>query len=235
MVNCFLIYKSILHGAMKLVGMTTQAVEIEPGTVLNFWVPTETTNRTKNKTNKPAVVFLHGFAFDGILNWQFQGAEEAWSGELHSCRAQLWRDPDLVESMVVTCTVMALTESVNNAALRRVGFSSSPENLLPKTAEGVKTLLDKCSYRFLRFHNFFYREMLETMFNHRKERTELLQALVISDEQFTIPHFPQLGEKATLKAIKKAGHIVNLERPCVYNRNLKRILGSFTQENAQHS
>ncbi|KAJ0010485.1 hypothetical protein Pint_34670 [Pistacia integerrima] len=307
MVNCFLIYKSILHGAMKLVGMTTQAVEIEPGTVLNFWVPTETTNRTKNKTNKPAVVFLHGFAFDGILNWQFQvlglakkyavyvpdflffggsftdrpertvefqsectarglrklGVEKctlvglSYGGIVGFKMAEMY--PDLVESMVVTCAVMALTESLNNAALRRVGFSSLPENLLPKTAEGVKTLLDKCSYRFLRFHNFFYREILETMFNHRKERTELLQALVISDERFTIPHYPQkmyllwgendlifdietarklkeqLGEKATLKAIKKAGHIVNLERPCVYNRNLKRILGSFTQENAQHS
>ncbi|XP_031278674.1 epoxide hydrolase 4-like [Pistacia vera] len=349
MVNCFLIYKSILNGAMKLVGMTTQAVEIEPGTVLNFWVPTETTNKTKNKTNKPAVVFLHGFAFDGILNWQFQvlglakkyavyvpdflffggsftdrpertvefqsectarglrklGVEKctlvglSYGGIVGFKMAEMY--PELVESMVVTCAVMALTESLNNAALRRVGFSSLPENLLPKTAEGVKTLLDKCSYRFLRFHNFFYREILETMFNHRKERTELLQALVISDERFTIPHYPQsvtsgirvdpvrpsmshqaftqrrpcvivgphesevdracpekmyllwgendlifdietarslkeqLGEKATLKAIKKAGHIVNLERQCVYNRNLKRILGSFTQENAQHS
>lgn len=41
----------------------------------------------------------------------------------------------------------------------------------------------------------------------------------------------QAGEKATLKAIKKAGHLVNLERPCIYNRELKRILASANNAN----
>ncbi|XP_040963812.1 uncharacterized protein [Gossypium hirsutum] len=48
-----------------LAGISPKKIEIEPGTVVNFWVPTQT-------TTKPAVVFLHGFAFDGILTWQFQ-------------------------------------------------------------------------------------------------------------------------------------------------------------------
>ncbi|KAJ0077074.1 hypothetical protein Patl1_36416 [Pistacia atlantica] len=86
------------------------------------------------------------------------------------------------------------------------------------------------------------------MFSHRKERAELLKALVISDEQFTIPRYQQkvyilwgendlifdmetawnlkeqVGQNATLKAIEKAGHLVNMERPCLYNKELKRIL-----------
>lgn len=36
--------------------------------------------------------------------------------------------------------------------------------------------------------------------------------------------YRQLGEKATLKIIKKAGHLVHLERPCIYNRCLKEFL-----------
>uniref|UniRef100_A0A0D9WK97 AB hydrolase-1 domain-containing protein n=1 Tax=Leersia perrieri TaxID=77586 RepID=A0A0D9WK97_9ORYZ len=38
-------------------------------------------------------------------------------------------------------------------------------------------------------------------------------------------HLPlELGEKATLRSISKAGHLVHLERPCVYNRILMEFL-----------
>lgn len=37
----------------------------------------------------------------------------------------------------------------------------------------------------------------------------------------------QLGEKATYEGVKKAGHLVHLERPCAYNRCLKRCLASL--------
>ncbi|KAJ0009910.1 hypothetical protein Pint_34656 [Pistacia integerrima] len=307
MVNFFSIYKPLLHGVLKLVGMTTQAVEIEPGTVLNFWVPTETTKKTKNKTNKPAVVFLHGFDMDGILNWQFQvfalaknyavyvpdflffggsvtdrpertvefqsecmaeglrklGVEKctlvglSYGGMVGFKMAEMY--PDLVESMVVSCSVMALTESVSNAALQRIGFSSWAEFLLPNTVEGLRTLFDIGSYNLPRVPKFISEDILEVMFDHRKERTELLEALVISDKKFSIPHYPQkiyllwgendlifdmetarnlkeqVGEKATLLAIEKAGHLVNLERPFVYNKHLKRILAALTEEQKCHS
>ncbi|CAH2076412.1 unnamed protein product [Thlaspi arvense] len=89
------------------------------------------------------------------------------------------------------------------------------------------------------------------MFNNRKERAELLEAVVVGNKDATIPHFPQkihllwgesdqifdlklaknmkeqLGEKATIDSIKKAGHLVQLERPCVYNRRLKKFLASI--------
>jgi pimeloyl-ACP methyl ester carboxylesterase len=38
----------------------------------------------------------------------------------------------------------------------------------------------------------------------------------------------ELGEKATLRTIRKAGHLANLERPCVYNRCLKNFLDHVT-------
>ncbi|KAE9606697.1 putative alpha/Beta hydrolase [Lupinus albus] len=37
----------------------------------------------------------------------------------------------------------------------------------------------------------------------------------------------QLGYKATFEGITKAGHLVHLERPCVYNRCLKHFLSSI--------
>lgn len=209
MVNFFSIYKPLLHGALKLVGMTTQAVEIEPGTVLNFWLPTETTKKMKNKTSKPAVVFLHGFAMDGILNWQFQvlalankyavyvpdflffggsvtdrpertvefqsecmakglrklGVEKctvvglSYGGMVGFKMAEMY--PELVESMVVSCSVMALTESVSNTGLQRIGFSSWEEFLLPKTVEGVRTLFDKGSYNLPKLPKFICEDILE--------------------------------------------------------------------------
>ncbi|XP_044490593.1 epoxide hydrolase 4-like isoform X2 [Mangifera indica] len=307
MVNFFSIYKPLLHGALKLVGMTTQAVEIEPGTVLNFWLPTETTKKMKNKTSKPAVVFLHGFAMDGILNWQFQvlalankyavyvpdflffggsitdrpertvefqsecmakglrklGVEKctvvglSYGGMVGFKMAEMY--PELVESMVVSCSVMALTESVSNTGLQRIGFSSWAEFLLPKTVEGVRTLFDIGSCNLPKVPKFICEDILEAMFDHRKERSELLEALVISDEKFSIPHYPQKiyllwgendvifdmetarnlkeqgGEKATLMAIQKAGHLVNLERPFVYNKHLKTILASLTLDKCHNN
>lgn len=205
MVSLLSIYKSFLHGAMKLVGMRTQQVEIQPGTVLNFWLPTETTN------NKPAVVFLHGFAADGILTWQFQvlalaktyavyvpdflffggsftdqpertvkfqsecmarglrqlGVEKctlvgfSYGGIVAFKMAEMY--PDLVESMVVTGSVMALTESVSNAVLQRIGFSCWPDYLVPKTAGGVKTIFDVAAYNLPRLPQFIYKQLLEVV------------------------------------------------------------------------
>ena len=72
MVNIFAVYKPLLCWVMKLVGMRPQRVEIEPGTIMNFWVPNETPKKSKNSINNKAVVFIHGFAADGIITWQSQ-------------------------------------------------------------------------------------------------------------------------------------------------------------------
>ncbi|KAK3195489.1 hypothetical protein Dsin_026799 [Dipteronia sinensis] len=303
MVNVFSILNPILHGLMKLAGMSPRRVEIEPGTVLNIWAPSKS-------LNKPAVVFLHGFAMDGITTWLLQvlslvrssnyaiyvpdfvffggsvtdradrtvefqseciakglrqlGVVEnctlvglSYGGMVGFKMAEMY--PELVKSMVVTCSVMALTESVSNAGLDRIGFPSWSDCLLPKTVKALKIMFDSASYNLPNLPNFVYKDILEVMYNkYRKERNELLEALVISDEAFTIPRLPQkihllwgendlifdmetarnlkeqVGEKATLEAIEKAGHLVNIERPCLYNTHLKQILASL-QKNAQHN
>ncbi|KAK9287172.1 hypothetical protein L1049_015583 [Liquidambar formosana] len=307
------IYKPLLQKVMKLAGVRPQTVEIEPGTVMNFWVPTEPTRKSKNhketscsKQNKPALVLLHGFAVDGILTWQFQvpsltskyavyvpdllffggshtdraerstefqaecvakglmklGVERcmvvgfSYGGMIGFKMAKLY--PDLVESMVVSCSVLALTESITADCLERIGFNCWSDFLLPNSAEGIKVMLSIGSCKLPWLPNCFYEDYLEVMFNHRKEKGQLLEALVIKDKDFTVPHFSQrihllwgendkifnmesahnlkrqLGDKTTLKSIEKAGHLAQLDRPCVYNRCLKKILASLESDGHGH-
>ncbi|XP_050234940.1 uncharacterized protein LOC126683147 [Mercurialis annua] len=294
MVNTIAIYTPLLHGLLKLAGMKPQAVELEPGTTVHFWIPTK-------PTNKPVVVLLHGFGLNGILTWQFQilslareyaiyvpdflffgesitdkpnrspafqaeciamslrklGVEKcslvglSYGGMVGFVMAAMY--PDLVKSMVVSGSVLALTESITSTGLQRIGFSSWNEYLLPETVEGVKNMLEIASYKLPWMPSFVFRHILEVMFDNRKERNELLDTLITKDKDFTIAHFSQsqnihllwgendrifnlevaqnlreqLEGKAPLHCIKKAGHLVPMERPCFYNSQLKKILATI--------
>lgn len=300
MVNIFAVYKPLLRGLMRLVGVRPQMVEIEPGTVVHFWVGND--NKNKQSKPKPAVVFLHGFAADGVITWQSQvlalarkyrvyvpdllffggsftdkserspefqaecmakglrklGVERctlvglSYGGMVGFKMAEMY--PDLVESMVVTCSVMALTESISGAALERIGFRSWSEYLLPDSVKGVELLFDIATFKLPKIPNFIYKQYFEVMFDNRKEKVELLKALVIDDKDFTQTRYPQrvhllwggndiiftmevannlksqLGEGATLQYIEKAGHLVQMERPCVYNKRLKEILATLLED-----
>ncbi|KAI8533001.1 hypothetical protein RHMOL_Rhmol11G0262200 [Rhododendron molle] len=69
MVNVVAAMKPLIHGLVKLAGLSQQTVEVEPGTVMNFWAPKETKTVVNKKPNKPVVVFAHPFAGDAILMW----------------------------------------------------------------------------------------------------------------------------------------------------------------------
>ncbi|KAJ6896642.1 hypothetical protein NC651_022741 [Populus alba x Populus x berolinensis] len=237
-------YMSLLRVLLRLAGVRSQVVEIEPGTVVHFWAPAENPSKTKihnQAKRKPAVVFLHGFGFNGISTWQFQmlalakdyaiyvpdflffggsvtdkterspafqaecmakglkklGVEKctlvglSYGGMVGFKMAEMY--PDLVDSMVVTCSVMALTESITRSALERIGFSSWAEVLIPETFEGVKKIAELCTYKSLAMPDFFYRDIFQDMFiNHKKERVELLEALQVKDKDFYIPHYPRI-------------------------------------------
>ncbi|XVE93633.1 hypothetical protein REPUB_Repub01dG0210900 [Reevesia pubescens] len=237
--SLFKIYKFLLNGLMKLVGLSPQQIEIEPGTVINIWVPTETINNTSKQRTKPAVVLIHGFGFDGILTWHFQvlaltkdyyvyvpdlvffgdsitdktersrefqaecmakalrkvGVEKcilvglSYGGMVSFKMAGMY--PDLVESMVISSSVMALTESISNAGLERVGFTNWVDFLLPASVKGVETLFQVASYSSRKLPIWIYKDILDQMSRYRKERVELLEALVISDNEFTVPSYQQ--------------------------------------------
>ncbi|KAJ6716770.1 hypothetical protein OIU74_009324 [Salix koriyanagi] len=234
---------SLLRVLLRLFGVRSQAVEIEPGTVVHFWAPVANPSKTtihNEAKRKPAVVFLHGFGFNGISTWLFQmlalakdyaiyvpdllffggsatdgterspafqaecmakglkklGVEKctlvglSYGGMVSFKMAEMY--PDLVDSMVVSCSVMALTESITRSALERIGFSSWAQLLIPETFEGVKKIAELCTFKSLALPDFFYREIFQDMFiNYKKERVELLEALVVKDKDFDIPNYPQ--------------------------------------------
>ncbi|XP_074573306.1 uncharacterized protein LOC141829682 [Curcuma longa] len=156
--------------------------------------------------------------------------------------------PDLVRSLVISGSVFAMTDSISRATLDQLGFASSSELLMPESVKGLKALLSISMHKKLWFPNFLYKDFLEVMFTNRKERKELLEGLLISNKDSKVPSLDQrilllwgendnlfnlefakdmkeqLGENTTLEVIKKAGHLLHIERPCVYNRHLKKFL-----------
>ncbi|BAS73337.1 uncharacterized protein [Oryza sativa Japonica Group] len=167
--------------------------------------------------------------------------------------------PDLVTSLVVSGSVIAMTDSISEASLERIGVKSSAELLLPETVKGLKALLSIATHRKLWFPDRIHRDYLEVMFTNRKERAELLEGLVVSNKDATVPVLPQkilllwgendnifnielamtmkeqLGEKAMLQSISKAGHLVHIERPCVYNQHLKEFLAYVNAESPKET
>ncbi|XP_010690865.2 uncharacterized protein LOC104904342 [Beta vulgaris subsp. vulgaris] len=99
--------------------------------------------------------------------------------------------PELVDSLVVCSSTLALSESISSKALERIGFCSWKDYLMPNSVEGVKVFLRIGSYRLPWLPNFFYKHCLEIMFSNRKERVELLEALVVKDEDVTSHQFHQ--------------------------------------------
>ncbi|CAK7339578.1 unnamed protein product [Dovyalis caffra] len=316
MVNLVAAQKPLLYGLMKMAGVQPHLVEIEPGTVMNFWVPNETIKKPKKgeknetptltKPNKLVVVLVHGFAGEGIVTWQFQvgaltkkysvyipdllffggsitdktersptfqaetlakglkklGVEKcilvgfSYGGMVSFKMAELY--PDLVEAMVISGSILAMTDSISETTISELGFKSSSDLLLPNSVDGLKALLSVATYKKLWFPNRLHKDYLEVMFTNRKERAELLEGLVINNKDTTIPTFvqkvhllwgendqifklelaqnmkEQLGEKATFQGIQKAGHLVHLERPCVYNRCLKQFLTSLLENGVKN-
>ncbi|CAN0919366.1 Epoxide hydrolase 3 [Linum grandiflorum] len=309
MVNLVAAQKPLVNFFMKMAGVQTHTVEIQPGTLMNFWVPVETIpKKTQEGTNstkpprKPVVVLVHGFAGEGIVTWQFQvgaltknysvyipdliffggsvsdrsdrsprfqaetlakglrklGVETcmvvgfSYGGMVAFKMAEMY--PEMVRGMVVSGSILAMTDSISVETLGRIGFKSSSELLLPTSVKGLKALLSVAAYKKLWFPDRLHKDFLEVMFGNRKERGELLEGLVISNQDTTIPKFQQrihllwgendqifqldlahnmkqqLGEKATVESISKAGHLVHLERPCAYNKCLQKILATLHSE-----
>ncbi|CAN6253595.1 unnamed protein product [Urochloa humidicola] len=156
--------------------------------------------------------------------------------------------PEMVRSLCVSGSVVTMTDAVNREAMERLGAGSSAELLMPETLKGLKALLSISMYRKMWFPDRFYKDYLKVMFTNRKERMELLQGLLTSTMDAKVPAFQQkimllwgeedkifdielakkmkeqLGDKCFMYGIRKAGHLLHVERPCAYNRQLQRWL-----------
>ncbi|KAF8657620.1 hypothetical protein HU200_059768 [Digitaria exilis] len=156
--------------------------------------------------------------------------------------------PGLVASVVATGSLVDMPRSTGDAILRRLGAVSLAELLLPHDVAGLRSLFAAGTHRKWWFPDTILKDYLELMIFNRKQRTELLEGMVTSDEDASAPSFrqdilllwgendsifpmelasklkEQLGAKATLRSISMAGHLVMLERPRVFNRRLREFL-----------
>ncbi|VVA99482.1 unnamed protein product [Arabis nemorensis] len=250
MVNLVESPKPLLYGLMKLAGVVPYTIEIEPGTKMNFWIPKETLKKPKKsdknssvepkKPTKPAILFIHGFAAEGIVTWQFQvrslakkysvyipdllffggsysdkpdrspafqahclvkslhilGVDNfflvgfSYGGMVAFKIAEEY--PEMVRAMVVSGSVLVMTDTISESNLNRLGYKSSADLLLPTSVKGLKTLFTIAVHRPMWFPNRLFKDYLEVMVTNRKERAELLEALVISNKDVTIPRFQQV-------------------------------------------
>ncbi|KAI3690167.1 hypothetical protein L2E82_48142 [Cichorium intybus] len=75
--NVFVVLTPLVHELLNLTGLTPQTIEIEPGTLMNIWVPKDIVSKKDGQTvyvppTKPAVPLLHSFAMDGVFTWFLQ-------------------------------------------------------------------------------------------------------------------------------------------------------------------
>ncbi|WOG84701.1 hypothetical protein DCAR_0103885 [Daucus carota subsp. sativus] len=299
MVKVFAVAKPLLNLQMKCYGMTSQIIEIEPGTKIKMLVPTALTKNNPKVTSKPAVMFLQGFATDGTFSWlsqvtafaseysvfvpdllffggsmtdkpdrslEFQaeclvkalrkfGVEKcsvvglSYGATVGFKMAKLY--PDLVDCVVASGTVVDLTESTSEACLKRMGYSSWSEFLMPESVKDLKAFLAMTNHKPPSMPDFVAKDFIKEFMVNRKERTELLQAWVVSDNEAVPCNYSQkihllwgeddkvfnseiaenikqkLGGEATLEFVKEAGHLVQSDQATEYNNRVKKILSSL--------
>ncbi|KAG0543589.1 hypothetical protein BDA96_02G203100 [Sorghum bicolor] len=101
--------------------------------------------------------------------------------------------PGLVVSVVATGSLVDMSRSTSEAMLRRLGAASFAEFLLPDDVAGLRSLFATGTYRKWWFPDRVLRDYIKLMIFNRKERAQLLERLVISDEDaaVVVPCFRQ--------------------------------------------
>ncbi|KAG2243971.1 hypothetical protein Bca52824_094170 [Brassica carinata] len=266
MVNLAVALRSSMCMIVKSAGIVPYNREIEPGTSIHFWLPKKTGDKppcysfTVRSLSKKYSVYIPDLLFFGKsytdkpdrspefqaeclvksmriqIGFSYGGVVAFKIAELHG---------DMVKALVVSGSPPVMTDSNVN----RFGYSSISDVLLPKTVKGVEFLFSTAMHKRIWLPSWPLKDYLKTMFTNRKERVELLEALVISNDT-TFPSFPQkihllwgendqffspefakdlrlkLGEMTSMESINNGGHLVQLERPFVYNKLLNKFLAS---------
>ncbi|GAU35998.1 hypothetical protein TSUD_211350 [Trifolium subterraneum] len=70
--------------------------------------------------------------------------------------------PEFVQAMVISGSILAMTDSISVSSLQELGFSSSSELLLPNSVKGLKALLSVAAYKKLWFPDRLHKDFLET-------------------------------------------------------------------------
>lgn len=69
--------------------------------------------------------------------------------------------PEMVRAMVVSGSILAMTDTISESNLNRLGFKSSADLLLPTSVKGVKTLFTMSVHRPMWFPNRLFKDYME--------------------------------------------------------------------------
>ncbi|KAG2643256.1 uncharacterized protein LOC120678793 [Panicum virgatum] len=129
--------------------------------------------------------------------------------------------PGLVASVVATGTLVDMTRSTSERMLRRLGAASFAELLLPGDVAGLRSLFAVGTHRKWWFPDFVLKDYLELMMFNRKERAELLEGLVVSDENAAAPSFRQV--RVRLRRTVDPMQFTELVRTCTCDVSADKI------------
>lgn len=91
-----------------------------------------------------------------ILGFSYGGMVAFKMGELY---------PEFVQAIVISGSILAMTDSLSQETLHSLGFSSSSELLLPTNLKGLKALQSVAMYRKFWFPDRFQKDFLEVLVN----------------------------------------------------------------------
>lgn len=90
-----------------------------------------------------------GFSYGGMVAFKM--------GELY---------PEFVHAIVISGSILAMTDSLSQETLHSLGFSSSSELLLPTNLKGLKALQSVAMHRKFWFPDKFHKDFLEVCHEH---------------------------------------------------------------------
>ena len=157
--------------------------------------------------------------------------------------------PNVVRRLVIISSAICMMSSTNDTLLKELGFSDIKDVLLPINSGDLRKSMSITFYKKPWLPNCIYEDFIQTMGRNRKQRAELLDAIVIGsknsqslpimkqdvlivwgekDRTFTLEQANLLqrhiGEKAKLVVIKECGHVPQLKKPAELNETLLQFL-----------
>ncbi|URD98373.1 alpha/beta hydrolase fold [Musa troglodytarum] len=209
MMNWVEVQNTLLHWLARRAGLRQQTVELEPGTIMNFWVPKAKGEGGEEEACGGAGAWLRdGRDHDMTIPGRIPGGpiRRLRAGPLAGVPGRLLGSA-LGSLRVRRCTVVGfryggvvsfkLAErwpdlvsshvvSGSTFAITDSLSSTIVKRLGVSVCQGSQGTYSAATYRKFRVTNCFHRDFLEVMFTYR-ERAEMLEALVISSQKAKCP------------------------------------------------
>ncbi|MED6159897.1 hypothetical protein PIB30_046549 [Stylosanthes scabra] len=156
MVNLVAAQKPLMNSLMKMTGITPYTVEIEPGTVMSFWEAYGGAVARFRRGRDSDVAVPAALKKLGVENCVVVGF--SYGGMVAFKMAEMY--PEMIKALVISESILAMTDSISVTTLQEFGFSSSFELLLPTSDKGLKALLSVAAYKKLWFPDPLHKDFL---------------------------------------------------------------------------